>query len=131
MRMVLNSLRKINKTEDKFLEYKKTEDKEMVKKITAKEFKSEVANGVSVVDFSAEWCGPCKMLGPILEEISNELDGKINFLNVDVDVDADLAVDFGITNIPALVILKDGEQVDLQVGFQPKENLLKVFEQYL
>ena len=131
MRMVLNSLRKINKTEDKFLEYKKTEDKEMVKKITAKEFKSEVASGVSVVDFSAEWCGPCKMLGPILEEISNELDGKINFLNVDVDVDADLAVDFGITNIPALVILKDGEQVDLQVGFQPKENLLKVFEQYL
>ena len=103
----------------------------MVKKITAKEFKSEVASGVSVVDFSAEWCGPCKMLGPILEEISNELDGKINFLNVDVDVDADLAVDFGITNIPALVILKDGEQVDLQVGFQPKENLLKVFEQYL
>ncbi|MBR1853743.1 MAG: thioredoxin [Lachnospiraceae bacterium] len=103
----------------------------MVKKITANEFKSEVASGVSVVDFSAEWCGPCKMLGPVLEELSNELDGKINFLNVDVDTDADLAVDFGITNIPALIVLKDGEKVDMQVGFQPKENLLKFFEQYL
>ena len=103
----------------------------MVKRIGASEFKKEIASGVSVVDFSAEWCGPCKMLGPVLEEISSELAGKINFLNVDVDADSDLAVQQGISNIPALIVFKDGEKVDMQVGFQPKENLLKYFEQYL
>ena len=103
----------------------------MVKRIGASEFKNEIASGVSVVDFSAEWCGPCKMLGPVLEEISGELEGKINFLNVDVDADSDLAVDYGISNIPALIVFKNGEKVDMQVGFQPKENLLKYFEQYL
>jgi len=103
----------------------------MVKKISSQNFSQEVADGVSVVDFSAEWCGPCKMLAPVLEEISNELEGKINFLNVDVDDNSDLAVSYGITNIPALVVLKDGQKVDIQVGFQPKENLMKYLEQYL
>ncbi|MCR5792634.1 MAG: thioredoxin [Lachnospiraceae bacterium] len=103
----------------------------MVKKVNANEFQNEVASGVSVVDFSAEWCGPCKMLAPVLEEISEELDGKMNFLNVDVDANSDLAVSFGISNIPALVVLKDGEKVDMQVGFQPKESLMKFFEQYV
>ena len=103
----------------------------MVKKISGNEFQSEVAQGVSVVDFSAEWCGPCKMLGPVLEEVSNEFAGKINFLNVDVDNDSELAVQFGVTNIPALIVLKDGQKVDMQVGFQPKENLVAFFEKFV
>ncbi len=103
----------------------------MVKKIGSSEFSNEVATGVSVVDFSAEWCGPCRMLGPVLEELSEEFTGKINFLNVDVDNDPDLAVKFGITNIPALIVLKDGQKVDMQVGFQPKENLEKFFGQFV
>ena len=71
------------------------------------------------------------MLGPVLEELSEEFTGKINFLNVDVDNDPDLAVKFGITNIPALIVLKDGQKVDMQVGFQPKENLEKFFGQFV
>lgn len=103
----------------------------MVKKISAQEFDASVANGVALVDFSAEWCGPCKMLGPVLEEISTELDGKMNFFNVDVDANGKLAQQFGITNIPALLILKDGEKVGMEVGFQPKDVLMGKLEQYI
>ena len=103
----------------------------MVKRITQSEFKSEVANGVAVVDFSAEWCGPCKMLAPVLEQVSQELDGKINFFNVDVDDNGDLAQEYGITNIPALLVLKDGEKQEIQVGFQPKDNLVANLLKYI
>lgn len=102
----------------------------MVKKITGAEF-SEAESGVAVVDFSATWCGPCKMLAPVLEEISGELEGKINFFNIDVDENQDLAAKYGITSIPALLVLKDGEKQDMQVGFQPKDALMDVFNAYV
>ena len=102
----------------------------MVKKITQKEFADEVKAGVSVVDFSATWCGPCQMLAPVLEEVSEEL-SDIHFLNVDVDENGDLASEYGITNIPALAVLKDGEKQDVLVGFQPKEALKEALGKYL
>ncbi|MGN0317003.1 MAG: thioredoxin [Lachnospira sp.] len=92
----------------------------MVKKIGSNEFAQEVAEGVSVVDFSAEWCGPCKMLAPVLEEISAEYEGRIKFFNVDVDENGSLAQKYGIMNIPAIVVLKDGVKQDMHVGFVPK-----------
>ncbi|MBR1743145.1 MAG: thioredoxin, partial [Lachnospiraceae bacterium] len=67
----------------------------MVKKISQDEFE-QTQSGVAVVDFSAVWCGPCKMVAPVLEELSEELDGKINFFNVDVDENQDLAEKYGI-----------------------------------
>lgn len=97
----------------------------MVKKIDAAEFESAVASGVAVVDFSAIWCGPCKMLAPVLEEISEEMAGDIQFFNVDVDTNVELAEKFGISSIPALLVLKDGEKQDLKIGFQPKEMLVE------
>ena len=103
----------------------------MVKKISAEEFKSEVSSGVAVIDFSATWCGPCQRVAPVLEDVSNEFDGKVNFFNVDIDDNADLAEEYNITNIPALLLMKDGESQEIQVGFQPKENLCKFIEQYL
>ena len=103
----------------------------MVKKISEGEFKAAVASGVSVVDFSATWCGPCRMVAPVLEEVSDELEGKVNFYNVDVDENGNLAEEYGITNIPALMIVKDGEKQEIQVGFQPKESICKYIEQYL
>lgn len=103
----------------------------MIKKISEKEFQQEVANGVAVVDFSAIWCGPCKMIAPVLEEISNEMEGKAKFFNVDVDQNPDLAQEYGIASIPALLLLKDGERQEIQVGFQPKESLMKFIEKYL
>ncbi len=102
----------------------------MVKKISQSEFE-QAKSGVAVVDFSATWCGPCKMVAPVLEELSEELEGKISFFNVDVDENQDLAEQYGITSIPALLIMKDGEKQDMQIGFQPKEALAKVFAQYV
>ena len=95
----------------------------MVKKINQDEFKTLDKSGISVLDFNATWCGPCKMLAPVLEEVSEELDGKAKFYSIDTDDNPDLAREYGIMNIPAVVVLKDGEKVDMNVGFVPKEAL--------
>ena len=102
----------------------------MVKKISQSEFE-ETKSGVAVVDFSATWCGPCKMVAPVLEQLSEEFDGKIKFYNVDVDENQELAEQYGITSIPAILIMQDGEKKDMQIGFQPKEALAKVFAEYV
>ena len=96
----------------------------MVKKINEAEF-SEVNNSrAAVVDFNATWCGPCKMLGPVLEEASEELSGKADFFAVDVDDNQSLAIKNKIQSIPAIVIYKDGEPIDRQIGFIPKAQLI-------
>ena len=96
----------------------------MVKKINEAEF-SEVKNSkFAVVDFNATWCGPCKMLGPVLEEVSEELGSKVAFFAVDVDDNQSLAIKNKIQSIPAIVIYKDGEPVDRQIGFIPKAQLV-------
>lgn len=102
----------------------------MVKKISQNEFE-ETKSGAAVVDFSATWCGPCKMMAPVLEQLSEEFEGKIKFYNVDVDENQELAEQYGITSIPALLIMQDGEKKDMQIGFQPKETLAKVFAEYV
>ena len=96
----------------------------MVKKISEKEFAEVKEQNIAVVDFSAVWCGPCKMLAPVLEEVSDQLGDKVAFYNVDVDDNPDLARSFGITNIPALALLKKGEKVDMHVGFAPKDGIV-------
>jgi thioredoxin 1 len=103
----------------------------MVKKISQNEFNEVTASEVAVIDFSATWCGPCKMLAPVLEEVSEEYAGKVNFFNVDVDENPDLAMQYKIMNIPALVVLKKGEKVDTQVGFAPKENIVEFIKKQL
>ena len=96
----------------------------MVKKINEAEF-SEVKNSkFAVVDFNATWCGPCKMLGPVREEVSEELSGKAEFSAVDVDENQGLAIKNKIQSIPAIVIFKNGEPVDRQIGFIPKAPLV-------
>ena len=96
----------------------------MVRKINEAEF-SEVKNSkFAVVDFNATWCGPCKMLGPVLEEVSEELSGKAEFFAVDVDENQTLAIKNKIQSIPAIVVFKDGEPVDRQIGFLPKAQLV-------
>lgn len=96
----------------------------MVKKINEAEF-GEVKNSkFAVVDFNATWCGPCKMLGPVIEEVSNELAGKAEFFAVDVDDNQNLAIQNKIQSIPAIIIFKDGEPIDRQIGFLPKAQLL-------
>ena len=78
-----------------------------------------------VVDFWAEWCGPCKMIGPHLEEISEEMDGSIKVAKLNIDENPDLAAQYGVRSIPTLVMFKDGEPASIQVGAKPKSALLE------
>lgn len=99
----------------------------MVKKVDQSQFDEVRKSKAAVVDFSATWCGPCQMLAPILDELSGEVD-SVDFYNVDVDENPDLAREFRITNIPAVVALKDGQIVGQQIGFVPKEDLKNFVE---
>lgn len=99
----------------------------MVKKVDQSQFDEVRKSKAAVVDFSATWCGPCQMLAPILDELSGEVD-SVDFYNVDVDENPDLAREFKIMNIPAVVALKDGQIVGQQIGFVPKEDLKNFVE---
>ena len=92
----------------------------MVRKVNGAQFESEVRNSAAaVVDFSATWCGPCRMMAPVLEEISEKMGDQVSFYNVDVDEVPELAMRYGIQSIPCLLILKEGKAVDQSVGFRP------------
>lgn len=95
----------------------------MVKKIKNNDFSEVTSASIALIDFSATWCGPCKMLAPVLEEVSEELKDKVQFFNADCDENYKLAMDMKVTNIPALQIYKDGIKVAQTVGFMPKEAL--------
>ncbi len=93
----------------------------MVKKIDAKGFEAEARTAdTAVVDFNATWCGPCRMMAPVLENVSAELAGKVSFFAVDVDDCPELAAEFRVQSIPCLVIMKKGQFVDQSIGFKPQ-----------
>lgn len=96
----------------------------MVKKISEKEFLEVKEQDIALVDFSATWCGPCKKLAPMLDEISNQMGDKVAFYNVDVDENQKLALQYGIASIPSLLIMKKGEKVDMKVGVAPKDEII-------
>ncbi|MFW6230403.1 MAG: thioredoxin [Nanoarchaeota archaeon] len=84
-----------------------------------------------IVDFWAEWCGPCQMMGPVFEELSKDYEGKLKFAKVNTEEHPDLANQFGIQGIPSLVVTKDGKEVNRIVGFAPKPLLKQKIEQVL
>jgi len=86
---------------------------------------------LTVVDFWAEWCGPCRAIGPVIEELSKEYDGKVNVGKVNVDHNPQLSINYGVTSIPAILFLKNGQVVDKLVGAQPKGNFVKKIEQHI
>ncbi len=89
--------------------------------LTAANFEATVTSGVAVVDFWAPWCGPCRMVAPIIEELAEEYDGKAKVCKVNTDEEQDLAVKFGIRSIPTILFLKDGKVVDQMVGAAAKQ----------
>jgi thioredoxin 1 len=94
-------------------------------------FKTEVENGTILVDFWAPWCGPCKMIAPVLEELDQEIGDKLKIVKVNVDENPETTSQFGIMSIPTLMVMKGNEVVDKLVGFQPKEALLDKLNQHL
>ena len=102
-----------------------------VKKIDAPEFEAAISKGVAVVDFNATWCGPCKMLAPVLEELSEEMSEKAAFYAMDVDDNQGVALRFSISSIPYVAVFKDGKLADEQVGFIPKAGMQSFIERNL
>ena len=105
----------------------------MVQKVDINSFDSEVikSDKVTVVDFFADWCGPCRKLSPIIEEIEGELSDKVKFTKINTDENIPLAQNFQISGIPTLLVFKEGELVERMVGLMPKNVIITNIEKYL
>ncbi len=88
---------------------------------TSSDFDATIAEGVTMVDFWAPWCGPCRMIAPVVEELAEDFDGKAKIVKVNTDEEQDIAVKYGVRSIPTIIFFKDGQQVDMMVGAASKD----------
>jgi thioredoxin 1 len=89
--------------------------------LTSENFEATVNEGVSLVDFWAPWCGPCRMIAPVIEELANDFDGKANICKINTDEQQELASKFGVRSIPTILFIKDGKVVDTMIGAASKQ----------
>jgi thioredoxin 1 len=99
--------------------------------VTDQTFATEIKEGLVLVDFWAPWCGPCKMIAPVLEEIDFEIGNKVGIIKLNVDENPETTRTFGVMSIPTLILFKDGVEVDKVIGFQPKEALTELILNHL
>lgn len=102
----------------------------MAHEFTDSNFQAEVleSDKLTIVDFWAEWCGPCRAIGPVISELSKEYEGTVKVGKLNVDQNPQVSTNYGITSIPAILFLKNGKVVDKLVGAQPKANFVKKIE---
>ncbi|GAE30156.1 thioredoxin [Alkalihalobacillus hemicellulosilyticus] len=98
--------------------------------VTDQTFSSETNEGVVLADFWAPWCGPCKMIAPVLEELDSEMGDKAKIVKLNVDDNQETAGKYNVMSIPTLLVFKDGEVVDQVVGFQPKDALAELLNKH-
>ncbi|WP_124058870.1 thioredoxin [Vaginisenegalia massiliensis] len=103
----------------------------MTKTLTDNQFEQETAQGLVVVDFWAPWCGPCRMQSPIIDELSEELDGQVEFYKMNVDEERQVPQEFGIMSIPTLIVKKDGQVVEKLIGLHDKARLNDILSRYM
>ncbi|MFM2139387.1 MAG: hypothetical protein RJA57_1694 [Bacteroidota bacterium] len=105
----------------------------MAKEFTDSNFQADVISSaqLTVVDFWAEWCGPCRAIGPVIDELSREYEGRVNVGKLNVDNNPEVSMTYGITSIPAILFIKNGQVVDKLVGAQPKANFVKKIEAHI
>ncbi len=102
-----------------------------IKMLDESNFSKEIESGVTLIDFFAEWCGPCRMLAPVVEEVAESLKDKASFGKVDIDKQVKLATEYQVTSIPTLVLFKNGKEVDRIVGLRDEKALKEFVEKAL
>ena len=105
----------------------------MVVEINTNNFESEVVNhqGITVVDFFADWCGPCRKLGPILEEVEQELSSRVKFTKISTDNNIEMAKKYQVSGLPTLMVFKNGEPAERMVGLMPKSSIITNIEKHI
>ena len=103
----------------------------MVEELNSSNFEKKTKGKKAIVDFWAPWCGPCRMMAPVFEELAKEFKGKLDFFKLNVDDNDSIAERFSVQGIPCLVMIKDGKEVDRIVGFQQKDSLKKLIERMI
>ena len=101
----------------------------MVQIVSQDNFSDSIASGLVLIDFFAEWCGPCKMLTPVLEEVAKELP-SVTILKLDIDASPRPAEQYGVSSIPTLILFKDGKEVERSVGLKDKDSLFKLISKH-